>query len=131
MDTPILFYDGHCALCNGTVKRIIHRDKNRVFKFAPLQGDTAKQLLAKHPEVKDVDSIIILNGDQTYIYSNAVRFICLAIPFYKYTVWPYYLLPRFIRDGIYKTIAKVRYKTFGKYDTCPMPPEAWRSRFLP
>jgi predicted DCC family thiol-disulfide oxidoreductase YuxK len=41
------------------------------------------------------------------------------------------VVPRPIRDAIYDTIAKRRYRWFGKFDTCRIPSPELRARFLP
>ena len=40
----IVFYDGNCPMCNSWVKRIIRWDMSKIFKFAPLEGETAKNI---------------------------------------------------------------------------------------
>ncbi len=40
------------------------------------------------------------------------------------------ITPRVIRDWGYGMIARNRYRMFGRYDTCPMPSEETRDRFL-
>ncbi len=40
------------------------------------------------------------------------------------------LVPRPLRDSGYRIVAHNRYRIFGRYDTCPMPNEDTRSRFL-
>ena len=45
---PILLYDGVCGLCNWTVQFILRRDGAGVFRFAALQGELAKRILARH-----------------------------------------------------------------------------------
>ncbi|PYX11285.1 MAG: hypothetical protein DMG84_24245 [Acidobacteria bacterium] len=39
-------------------------------------------------------------------------------------------LPRWVRDKIYNLIARNRYQLFGKYQTCQIPDEKYRSKFL-
>ncbi len=57
-NTAIVFFDGECALCDGFVTWIYTRDKKGLFKFAPLQGETAKDLLALGSE-EMLDSVIL------------------------------------------------------------------------
>lgn len=38
--------------------------------------------------------------------------------------------PRWLREWGYRMVAHNRYRVFGRYDTCPMPTEDTRSRFL-
>ena len=40
---PLLFFDGVCGMCNAFVDFIMKRDPQGHFRFAPLQGDTAKE----------------------------------------------------------------------------------------
>jgi pyrimidine deaminase RibD-like protein len=47
MDHLILLSGGARYFCNGTVQFVIRRDPKKVFKFAPLQFEAAKSLLAK------------------------------------------------------------------------------------
>jgi predicted DCC family thiol-disulfide oxidoreductase YuxK len=40
------------------------------------------------------------------------------------------VVPRALREWGYRMVARNRYRIFGRYDTCPMPTEETRSRFL-
>lgn len=40
------------------------------------------------------------------------------------------LVPRAVRDWGYRVVAHNRYRWFGRYDSCPMPSEDTRDRFL-
>jgi predicted DCC family thiol-disulfide oxidoreductase YuxK len=40
------------------------------------------------------------------------------------------VVPRSLRDWGYGMVARNRYRIFGRYDTCPVPTEDTRSRFL-
>ena len=44
---PILFFDGVCGLCNRFVDFMLRTDSQHRFRFAPLQGETARRLLAE------------------------------------------------------------------------------------
>ena len=41
------------------------------------------------------------------------------------------IIPRFVRNPLYRVIARNRYRVFGKRTTCRQPTEAERARFLP
>jgi predicted DCC family thiol-disulfide oxidoreductase YuxK len=130
---PILYYDGVCALCNGAVKFVLRHDKSRTVRFAALQGETAKAYRAAHPGLDGVDSMIWATPDGApLIRSDAA----IAIGRHVGGWWGLLaavgsLKPRFLRDAIYDYVARVRYRWFGKYDACPMPPPEHRARFLP
>jgi predicted DCC family thiol-disulfide oxidoreductase YuxK len=41
-----------------------------------------------------------------------------------------YIIPRFMRDTLYRLVAKNRYKWFGKKDQCVVPTDDLKERFL-
>ncbi len=127
----LLLYDGHCALCNGSVKWILKNDKRQRFKFAPLKGDTASTYLEQDASLRKVDSLILITEDEILTHSNAALEIAMRMGGFWKLLGILYIFPKPFRDWVYKGIARVRYKWFGKYDVCPMPPVEWRSRFLP
>jgi predicted DCC family thiol-disulfide oxidoreductase YuxK len=129
---PLLLYDGVCALCNGAVTFVLKRDRRRLVRFASLEGTTAAQVRAAHPGLAAVDSMIWLDaGGSVSIRSDAA----LAIGSYLGGFWGAMaaaarLVPRPVRDWVYDFVARVRYRVFGKYDACPLPPPEHRARFM-
>jgi predicted DCC family thiol-disulfide oxidoreductase YuxK len=127
---PVLLYDGHCALCNWAVRLVVRFDRKRTMRFAPLSGPTAASALAGRPELKAVDSLVLLYGDRARVRSEAV----LGVLRYLGGPWRVLLVgrlvPREIRDSLYDIIAHWRKRVFGAYDSCPLPPPEARERFL-
>jgi predicted DCC family thiol-disulfide oxidoreductase YuxK len=128
---PIVFFDGVCNLCNASVQFILKRDHAQVFCFAPLQGETFAALDIPEKE-KLPDSIILLENGKLYAESAAVLRIArrLSLP-WRYLALPGWLFPSFVRDPIYRLIARNRYRWFGKKDVCYLPTSELKSRFLP
>lgn len=124
----ILFFDGVCGLCNRWVDFVLKKDKNQLFRFTPLQGEKAKEVL---PEkyLKDLSTLILKIDDQIYIQSDAVLMICQKLggiwKIFSYFRW----IPRFIRDFCYRLIAKNRYRFFGKKEICRIPTPEERKYF--
>lgn len=133
--SPILLYDGLCGFCDGAVQFILKRDVHRRMYFAPLQGPTATKILSRRPELADVDSLILVEEagarERAYARSEAV----LRIVRYLGGAWPLLsvlrIVPAFIRNWGYDIFARYRYRVFGRYDACPLPPPEIRARFLP
>jgi predicted DCC family thiol-disulfide oxidoreductase YuxK len=127
----IIFYDGLCPMCNGWVKRFARWDKKKLFHFAPLEGDTAKKMLGEiFPDFLKEDTIIYFDDGKAFVRSTAALKIMSQLGFPYFLGGLGLLVPRFIRDGVYRWIASRRY-TYGKrYDSCPIPPREWRDRFL-
>jgi predicted DCC family thiol-disulfide oxidoreductase YuxK len=130
-ENPIIFFDGVCNLCNASVQFILKRDHTQVFLFAPLQGETFATLNIPEKE-KLPDSIILLENGKLYAESDAVLHIArrLSLP-WRYLALPGWLFPRFVRDPIYRLIARNRYRWFGKKDACYLPTSELKARFLP
>lgn len=133
---PVLLYDGLCGFCNQSVQMILQRDRRGTMRFAALQSAYGEAVKARHPELKDVDSVVLVerspdtDEEQIFIRSDAA----LRIAAYLGGWWKFFLifrtLPRPLRDFYYDTFARYRYKLFGKYDSCPVPSSEVRSRFI-
>ena len=129
MSPTVVFFDGVCNLCNGFVDWLIRMDKHGRLKFASLQGRAAGELLG--PEADGLASIVVVREGQLYRESDAILVIGESLGgihafFAKLSA----LLPRRLRDAIYRFVAKRRYRIFGKRDTCRVPTAEERKRFL-
>ena len=135
---PVLFYDGVCGLCNRTVQFILRRDRREVFRFAPLQGPLANRILKAHGiDPSDLDTIYVaVNCDQSskerlLARSDAAVFVFRELGgIWRVGAAVLGLMPRSVRDWGYGLIARNRYRVFGRYETCPIPSESVRTRFL-
>lgn len=130
-NTQIIIFDGVCNFCNGAVNFIIKRDRDNVFKFAPMQSQAAIDLIAKY-EVKDVgfDTFLLIKGDKCYFRTNAALEITKELSGFWFLFRVFKLLPRAIRDYFYRLFARNRYSIFGRSDTCMIPTLEVKSKFL-
>ncbi len=132
-DPPVMLFDGHCNLCNGAVDFILTREKTPTLKFASLQSDAGRALLAKHgvalPE-GDPDSVILVEDGVVWERSDAGLRIARHLTFPWSLVGAFGWVPRVVRDGVYKFIARNRYRWFGRKDTCRIATPAEKARFL-
>ncbi len=130
----IILFDGVCNLCNSSIQFIIKKDKKNVFTFASLQSDAAKNILLQYfPKKKNnnrFNTIYLIKNGTVLTESTAILHVFkeLKLP-YKLLFW-FIIIPKFIRDIIYKFISKNRYKWFGKKDTCMVPTKELKSKFL-
>jgi len=122
----IVFFDGVCNLCNGTVDFLLRHHRDQFLMFAPLQGVSAKNVLKSN----SLASIVYYEQGLIYERSDAALKLCegLALPWRIFLVFK--LVPKAIRDKVYDFIAINRYRIFGKNETCRIPSEQERSRFL-
>ena len=130
MSEKIIFFDGVCGLCNKTVNFLMRIDKRQNVKFAPLQGQTAQGRLPAEI-IEDLNTLIFYENGKLSNRSTAVLRAIKAIGGFWRLLYVFIIIPSPMRDWIYKTVAKNRYKWFGKHDTCRMPTPEERGRLLP
>lgn len=142
-DGPVVLFDGVCNLCNAAVQFMIDRDKANVLRFAPLQSDVAKELLEASMGVDaakairdgatgggDPDTIVLVDQGEAWTHSNAALRIAQRLTFPWSWLIVGMVVPRPLRDLVYRFIARNRYRWFGKSDTCRIPTPELRARFL-
>ena len=126
---PIIYFDGYCGLCNGFVDFVMARDQVRRFRFAPLQGSTAR---ARFGDPGNVDPTTILLEEEGTVLerSTAALRIITGLGGGWRLAGVLRLIPRFIRDAVYDWVARNRYGWFGTRDTCRLPTAGERAVFL-
>lgn len=128
----LLLFDGVCGLCNGLVDFLIRLDPRGVIGFAPLQGETAAALRAQHAIIPStLETVVFVDQGRVYLRMKAL-FRSL-----RYLPWPWKLgtvfgvFPEFISRPLYALVASLRYRLFGKHETCRLPTPQERARFWP
>ena len=125
----IVLFDGVCNLCNSSVRFIIKHDSKSMFYFASQQSKYGKALIKKH-KLESFDSIILIRDDMIFLYSDAALEISKELDRGLKYIYIFRFIPKYIRDKIYKLIAKYRYIVFGKKESCMLPSKEIESRFL-
>jgi len=134
---PILLYDGVCGLCNRLVRFVLRRDRRGVFRFASLQSGMAAGILARHgadPTVLDTFYVVIGSEPTDELLlgrSDAAVFVLRELGgIWRFLSGMLRVVPRPVREWGYRLVARNRYRVFGKYESCPLPPKETRERFL-
>lgn len=131
MGKYIVLFDGVCHLCQWTVKFIISRDPKAHFCFASLQSKVGKKLLTSHGLSEDhLGSVVLIENGVSYTGSTAALRIAKGLAFPWFLLYSLIIIPKWIREPIYKYVAKQRYAWFGKDEACMMPSKEILSRFL-
>ncbi len=134
-DAEIVFYDGHCGLCDRAVKFVLkHERSGRAFRFAPLQGTTFASRVSAEQRAKLPDTIVVLTEDgATLTRSDAFVHIFRRLGGgWRTLAGALTMIPRPLRNLIYDFIARIRYRIFGRRDeVCPIIPPELRARFDP
>jgi predicted DCC family thiol-disulfide oxidoreductase YuxK len=133
-DGLTLLYDGLCGFCNGTVRYILVHDRRGTMCFAPLQGKFAARVLSRHRDLAGLDSIVLVERiggrERVSVQSDAALHIAAYLGGGFRVLRFLRVVPRFLRDAGYALFARYRYRWFGRYDACPLPPPEVRARFL-
>lgn len=132
MADSIIVFDGVCVLCSRWVDFVLRRDRAGRYKFAAMQTSSGRDLLLAHGiDPDDPLSFLLLEGGARYTDTDAIarvlrnfghgwRFVALLMS----------SVPRFIRDPLYRWIARHRYQLFGRRSACVMPTADTADRFL-
>ena len=136
----LVLFDGHCGLCNGSVRWFLRRDRRDRMRFAASDSPRVGALLARHGlNVSTADGpssiLVVLGvegpGERVLARSDAVLALLGELP----GPWPVVagmvrVIPRVLRDIGYRLIARWRYQVWGRLESCPIPTVAERERFL-
>jgi predicted DCC family thiol-disulfide oxidoreductase YuxK len=128
----IILFDGVCNLCNGSVIFVLQHEKEPVFHFASIQSDISQELLEWCKLPKDFNqAVVLIDHKNVYLGSTAALKIGQQLRFpWSFLSQVGLIVPRFIRDWVYRQIAIHRYQWFGKRNVCMVPNENLKARFL-
>lgn len=128
---PLIIFDGICNLCSGGVLFLIRMDKKSKFQFASLQSEAAKSILLNQGmPVDKTETILYIKNEQLYDQSTAVLEILKDLGGIGKAAVVFQLIPKRMRDAVYRFIANRRYRIFGKRSSCLMPSPGLEKRFL-
>ena len=128
---PILLFDGHCNLCNAWVQYVVKRDSSSTIRFASLQSGAGRRLLEEHKiDANYIDSLVFFEEERFSVSSNAaLRTLSYLDGWQKHLIF-LAVVPRSLRDLVYRFIANNRYRWFGRREQCITPTPELRERFL-
>ncbi len=127
----LILFDGVCNFCDQTVQKIIKADAKNIFVFASLQSPFGREILQYLGITKTTDSIVLYRpGFAYYTESDAVLNISKQLGGIYPLLQIGRIFPKKLRDVMYRSFAKNRYKWFGKKDECPLPSPEIRQKFL-
>lgn len=125
----VLFFDGVCNLCNGFVDFIVVRDRKNLISFAPLQGGTAKQYLPLE-RINELNTVVLWREGKIFEKSDAALMVLTQLGGIWGLTKVFWIVPKVLRDLVYDLVARYRYALFGKRETCRLPTQEERKRFL-
>jgi len=135
-ERAIIFYDGECVMCNHIVQLLLRIGMPGHFRFASQQGSTWQALVEEKPYLRGVDSIVVLSERDAQrtvrLRSEAVLWLLTQLRLPYALAWIAMWIPLPLSDVAYRLIARFRKRVLGELPpgACPIPPQAFRDRFL-
>ena len=135
-EQSIVFFDGVCGLCNRTVDFVLREDRERIFLYSPLQGETFRRIARDHPKAMTTNSIFVLRrgtGQGRYCFREVMLFFTSSTICQGTAGWggSGKNFPHRSATLFYQLIAATRYQVWGKRNSCRLPSPEERARFLP
>lgn len=119
----VLFFDGDCAFCSASVRRVARFDTHRRVAFAPLQGKLAAEMgFAKYADEADGTMVFLRESDgRVFLRGDALIELARALG----GAWRVFTVARFVpkslRDAVYQWVADRRRRIMGRAGHCQFP----------
>jgi len=133
-EPELLFYDGGCGFCHRSVRFVAANDREGVFRFAPLGGETYLATIPAELRPSLPDSIVVRRSDGALLVRSdgTIRILERLGGGWRLLAALLRLVPRPLRDAGYDYVARHRLSWFGREaDACPLVPAHLRGRFAP
>lgn len=129
-NAPVIVFDAVCVLCSHWVDFILRHDRAGRFRLAAMQGAHGRALLESHGlSADDPASLLLVENGCGYTDTDAIARVLRALgPGWRLLGGALRLIPRFLRNRMYRWLARNRYRLFGRRAQCrlPEPAQAWR-----
>ena len=129
-DTLVVF-DGECVLCSANARFVLGHDRHLRFRVTAAQSRLGEALY-RHFGLAggDYETLLVLERGRLLIESDA------AIAIGSGLGWPWRaaavarLVPRALRNRLYRLVARNRFRLFGRRSSCWLPAPEHRDRVL-
>jgi predicted DCC family thiol-disulfide oxidoreductase YuxK len=135
----LVIFDGHCGLCNRSVRWLLARDRQDRLRFMASESAQVAEWLALsglgEPGPASGTILVVRDlgrpAERILARSNAILALLRVLPH----PWPAVAvalgwIPRPLRDLAYRLVARWRYHLWGRLESCPFPSVKDRQRFL-
>lgn len=126
----ILFYDGSCGLCQGSVKWLLNHENPEAQRLKPLFFASLDSIWAANLPDGLPDSIVYIEEDRLYTRSAAVFQLSQRLTYpWKIVSW-FRFIPALMADFLYDVVARLRRWTRTQTQLCDTIRPEWRARLL-
>jgi predicted DCC family thiol-disulfide oxidoreductase YuxK len=127
----VILYDGECGLCDRLVQFVLPRDPHGRLHFAALQSDYAHEALTSaNLPTQDYDTMVLIESGRVHVRSSAALRVLRRLRWPWPIFFPLIIVPAFVRDIVYRFIARNRHRWFARPATCGLPKPGWTERFI-
>jgi predicted DCC family thiol-disulfide oxidoreductase YuxK len=128
---PIIVFDAECLLCSANAQFVLNHDRQGPFLLASMQGEAGSALYRRFGiDPADPDTLIVVEGNRLRRDSDAILAIWAGLGWPWRAATAFRLVPRGLRDPVYRWVARNRYRLFGRRDTCWLPDPSFQDRLL-
>jgi predicted DCC family thiol-disulfide oxidoreductase YuxK len=127
----LILFDGVCNLCSALVQFVIRHDPAGKFRFAAIQSEIGGEIFQSHGlDPADLQTFVFVAEGKMFLRSDAAIEVVSRFGGAWKIFRIFQFVPKVLRDSIYSTIARNRYRWFGRKEICMVPTAEIKERFL-
>ena len=127
---PVIVFDGDCLFCQRSVRFIHRHDRAGTFRFAARQSPAGARLLGDTGVGLAPNSMVLIDDQGIWLRSDAVLRIASRLGAPWSAAGVLVAVPRPLRDGVYRIVARVRHRLTRFLPACELPDAALRAKML-
>jgi len=127
---PVIVFDGDCLFCQRSVRFIHRHDRTNGYRFAARQTPSGTRLLGDAGVGLAPNSMVLIDDQGTWLRSDAVLRIAGSLGAPWSAARLLLAVPRPLRDGVYRVMARVRHRLAPFLPACELPDAALRAKIL-
>jgi predicted DCC family thiol-disulfide oxidoreductase YuxK len=128
---PLIVFDGECVLCSANARFVLRHDKSGSFRLTTAQG-VLGQALYRHFGLgtSDYETMLVLEAGRLLTESDAALAIARGLGWPWRSAGVFRLVPRRVRNGCYRLVARNRFRLWGRRQSCFAPAAGERDRMV-
>lgn len=127
----LMVFDGVCNFCSGYVRMVLMMDRAGIIRFTPVQSAYGRFLCERYGiDSNDPSTFLFLEDGGASEATEGMIAMFSRLPMPWRVLRFLGIIPRPLRDSVYRWIARNRYRLLGKRRDCIVPSRETRDRFI-